>query len=71
MNRRTTLVLLIVADVALFLISGIPAVKDPDGDVAIVVSNLIWFGCLLGLLTLVVWGIVAGVRRVRRVRAGD
>jgi hypothetical protein len=71
MNRRTTLVLLIVADVALFLISGIPAVKDPDGDVAIVVSNLIWFGFLLGLLTLVVWGIVAGVRRVRRVRAGD
>jgi hypothetical protein len=70
MNRRTTLVLLIVADVALFLISGIPAVKDPDGDVAIVVSNLIWFGFLLGLLTLVVWGIVAGVRRVRRVRAG-
>jgi hypothetical protein len=71
MNRRTTLVLLIVADVALFLISGIPAVKDPDGDVAIVVSNLIWFGFLLGLLTLVVWGVVAGVRRVRRVRAGD
>jgi hypothetical protein len=71
MNRRTTLVLLIVADVALFLISGIPAVKDPDGDVAIVVSSLIWFGFLLGLLTLVVWGIVAGVRRVRRVRAGD
>jgi hypothetical protein len=69
MNRRTTLVLLIVADVALFLISGIPAVKDPDGDVAIVVSNLIWFGFLLGLLTLVVWGVVAGVRRVRRVRA--
>jgi hypothetical protein len=69
MNRRTTLFLLIVADVALFLISGIPAVKDPDGNVAIVVSNLVWFGFLLGLLTLVVWGVVAGVRRVRRVRA--
>jgi hypothetical protein len=71
MNRRTTPFLLIVADVALFLISGIPAVKDPDGNVAIVVSNLVWFGFLLGLLTLVVWGVVAGVRRVRRVRAGD
>jgi hypothetical protein len=66
MNRRTALLLLVVADVALFLISGIPAVKDPDGDVMTIVSNVVWLGFLLGLLALLVLGAVAGVRRVRR-----
>ena len=70
MNRRTALLLLVVADVALFLVSGIPAVKDPDGGVATVLSDVVWFGFLLGLLTLLVWGAVAGVRRLRGAAAG-
>jgi hypothetical protein len=70
MNRRTTLLLLVVADVALFLVSGIPAVKDPDGGFTTALSNVVWFGFLLGLLTLLVWGAVAGVRRARGLRAG-
>jgi hypothetical protein len=71
MNRRTTLLLLVLADVALFFVSGIPAVKDPDGDLATLLSNTVWFGFLLGFLTLIIWGLVAGARRVRGARDGD
>ena len=71
MNRRIVLILLVVADVALFLLSGIPAIKDADSGVAGVLSDLVWLGFLLGLLTLLVWGVGAGVRRVRRVRVGE
>lgn len=71
MNRRTVLLLLVVADVALFLISGIPSLKNANHGLALVVGDLVWFGFLLGLLTLLVWGAVAGVRRLRGVRAAE
>jgi hypothetical protein len=71
MNRRTALLLLVVADVALFFVSGIPSVKHADGGVGGVFSELVWLGFLLGLLSLLVWGVVYGVHRVRRVRASE
>jgi hypothetical protein len=71
MNRRTALLLLVVTDVALFFVSGIPSVKHADSGVAGVLSELVWLGFLLGLLSLLVWGVGYGVHRVRRVRASE
>ena len=75
MNRRTALLLLVVADVTLFFLSGIPSIKDADDGVTGVLSELVWLGFLLGLLAIVGWGVVrgvvSGVRRVRGVRAID
>lgn len=68
MNRRAVLALLAV-DVVLFLLSGIPAIKNADHGAALVISDVVWFGFLLGLLALVVTGVRALVVRLRRVRA--
>ena len=68
MNRRTVLIL-IALDVALFLLSGIPAIKDADHGAALVLSDIVWFGFLLGLLVLVVTGVLTLINRMRRVRA--
>jgi hypothetical protein len=70
MNRRTLLSLLVL-DVVLFLLSGIPAIKNADHGAALVLSDVVWFGFLIGLLVLVVTGALALVTRVRRVRAHD
>lgn len=68
MNRRAALALLAV-DVVLFLLSGIPAIKNADHGAALVLSDIVWFGFLIGMLVLVVTGALALVSRVRRVRA--
>lgn len=68
MNRRTLLVLLAL-DVVLFLASGIPAIKNADHGAALVLSDVVWFGFLIGLLVLVVTGAIALATRARRIRA--
>lgn len=68
MNRRAVLALLAV-DVLLFLLSGIPAIKNADHGASLVISDVVWFGFLLGLLALVGTGVLALVARLRRVRA--
>ena len=68
MNRRAVLVLLAL-DVVLFLLSGTPAIKNPGPGAAQVLSDIVWFGFLIGLLVLVVTGVLALVTRMRRVRA--
>jgi hypothetical protein len=68
MNRRIVLVL-VALDVVLFLLSGIPTIKNADHGTALVLSNIVWFGFLIGLLALVAIGVVSLVSRIRRVRA--
>jgi cytochrome b561 len=68
MNRRTVLVL-IALDVVLFLLSGTPAIKDSGPGAAQVLSDIVWFGFLIGFLVLLVTGALTLAARVRRVRA--
>ena len=70
MNRRNLLVL-VALDVVLFLLSGVRAIKDADHGAALVLSDVVWFGFLLGLLGIVVTGTLALVARVRRVDAHE
>jgi cytochrome b561 len=70
MNRRAVLAL-IALDVVLFLLSGTPAIKNSGPGAAQVLSDIVWFGFLIGFLVLVVTGALALAARVRRVRAHD
>jgi len=67
MNRHAILAL-VALDVALFLLSGIPTIKNADHGTALILSNIVWFGFLIGLLALVATGVVSLVTRIRRVR---
>ncbi|MGZ4626578.1 MAG: hypothetical protein ACXV3S_09875 [Kineosporiaceae bacterium] len=67
------IIALAVVDLALFMISGIPRYKNATHGVDTGVSNIVWFGFLIGALTLIVTLATVLVRRVvgaRRAAAG-
>lgn len=57
---------LAVIDVALFLLSGIPRLKNATSGIDLVLGQIIWCGFLLGLLALIVVGVLAARRAVVR-----
>jgi hypothetical protein len=71
MLRSRVLLSAVVVDVALFLLSGIPRFRDADSGVDLVVSDVLWFGFLAGLLSLVVLAAVALARRFRPRHQGE
>ncbi len=60
---RTLGALLVLAFV-LFMLSGIPTLKDASSGVWLIVGDITWFGFLLTALTFVVTGVVVMVRRL-------
>lgn len=70
-RSRVLLPAIAAVDVLLFLGSGIPRFRDADSGVDLVVSDVLWFGFLAGLLTLVVLAVVALARRLRPRHQGD
>lgn len=62
-------VALVLVDVSLFMISGIPRYKNAHHGADNVIGNIIWAGFLLGFLTLLVIGATTGIRATRRRRA--
>jgi hypothetical protein len=64
--RRARIAALAVIDVALFMISGIPAYRDATHGADLVIGQIAWFGFLLGLLALIVLGALAVGRHLNR-----
>lgn len=62
-------VALLVLDMALFVVSGIPRYRNATHGADHVIGNIVWFGFLLGalslLITIAVW-ITSTTRRRRR-----
>jgi hypothetical protein len=59
---------LVVLDVGLLVLSGIPAFKDAKHGADWVIGGIGWFGFLLTTLVLVVLAVTALVRRARERR---
>jgi hypothetical protein len=70
-NHRALLgvVALAVVDLALFMTSGIPRYRDATTGTDLWIGQICWLGFLVGLLALIVIGVVALTRRLRRSRA--
>ncbi|MGN6379776.1 MAG: hypothetical protein ACTHNU_12545 [Gaiellales bacterium] len=60
---------LLVLDVALLLLSGIPALKNADHGWKLVLGGIGWFGFVAGSVALIAMAITAIVRRGRTGRA--
>lgn len=60
---------LLVLAFALFMASGIPAVKDATSGPDLVIGDITWFGFLLTALAFLVTGVVVIVRWAGRRRA--
>lgn len=70
LSKNAALIILLAAvDVALFMLSGVKRYKNAHHGTDYVISEIVWFGFVLGALTLIVIGVVALVRRGRRHRA--
>lgn len=72
MNRwslKHTAITLAIVDVALFLISGIPSLKNAKHGVANVTGELVWLGFVLGTLALLIVLAVWITRTSRQRRA--
>jgi Na+/H+ antiporter NhaD/arsenite permease-like protein len=65
-RRLMAVVALAVVDFALFMTSGIPRYRDATDGLDNVIGNAVWFGFLIGALTLVVIGVLSLVRLRRR-----
>ena len=69
-NRgRLAIVVLAVVDLALFMLSGIPRYRDATHGTDMLVSDVFWFGFLIGALALIVTGVTVLVRRIRGARS--
>ncbi|HET8604515.1 MAG TPA: hypothetical protein VFM09_11340 [Marmoricola sp.] len=64
---RTLAGLLVLAFV-LFMLSGVPAIKDAKSGIDLVIGDITWFGFLLAALAFLVVGAVIVVRAARRRR---
>jgi hypothetical protein len=56
---------LLVLAFVLFMLSGIPTLKDATSGAWLVVGDITWFGFLLTGLAFVVTGVVVSVRALR------
>ena len=65
------IVALAVVDLALFLISGVPRLKDATQGADYVIGEICWLGFLIGALALIVTVVVALVRRARGARGAS
>jgi hypothetical protein len=71
LRSRALLPAVAIVDVVLFMLSGIPRFRDAESGVDLAVGDVIWFGFLAGLLTLVVLAVVALARRLRPRHQGE
>lgn len=60
---------LLAAAFVLFMCSGIPALKNADHGLNLVLGNICWFGFLLTALVFIVGGVYALARRTDRSRS--
>ena len=65
-GRSLLLAKLVVLDIALFALSGIPALRNADSGWKLILGGIGWFGGLLCTLVLIVLAIIALVQGVRR-----
>lgn len=70
-GRKAGIAGLVVIDVALFMVSGIPAYRDATHGSDFVIGEIAWIGFLLGLLALVVLGVLAVGRRLNDRRTNN
>jgi hypothetical protein len=71
LRSRALLPAVALADVVLFMLSGIPRLRDARSGVDLVVGDVVWFGFLAGLLTVVVLAALALTRRLRLRHQGE
>jgi hypothetical protein len=71
LRSRALLPAVVLVDVALFMMSGIPRFRDAESGVDLAVGDVIWFGFLAGLLAAVVLAAVALTRRFRLHHQGE
>ena len=71
LRSRILLLTVAVVDIVLFAMSGMPRFRDADSGVDLVVSDIVWFGFLAGLLTFIVRAAVALTRRFRLRHEGE
>jgi hypothetical protein len=68
-RKLMAVVALAVVDFGLFMTSGVPRYRDATSGLDNVIGNAVWFGFLIGALTLVVIGVLSLVRLRRRAGA--
>lgn len=71
LRSRALLPAVVLVDVALFMMSGIPRFRDAESGAALAIGDVIWFGFLAGLLAVVVLAVVALTRRFRLHHQGE
>lgn len=64
--RSLLLAKLVVLDIALFALAGIPALKNADSGWKLILGGIGWFGGLLCTLVLIVLATIALVQGLRR-----
>ena len=63
-RNKSGIVALVVIDVTLFMLSGIPHLRDATDGADLVLGQIVWIGFLLGLLALIVLGVLAVAREL-------
>jgi hypothetical protein len=71
LRSRALLPAVVLVDVVLFLLSGIPRYRYAQSGVDLAVGDVIWFGFLAGLLAVIVLAVVALTRRLRLHHQGE
>jgi hypothetical protein len=71
LRSRALLPAVAIVDVVLFMLSGIPRFRDAKSGVDVAVGDLIWFGILAGLLTVLLLTAVVHWRRFRLRHQGE
>ena len=63
-RKKSGIAALVVIDVTLFMLSGIPRLRDATEGADLVLGQIVWIGFLLGLLALIVLGVLAVAREL-------
>ena len=63
-RNKSGIAALVVIDVTLFMLSGIPRLRDATEGADLVLGQIVWIGFLLGLLALIVLGVLAVAREL-------
>jgi hypothetical protein len=71
LRSRALLPAVAIVDVVLFMLSGIPRFRDAKSGVDVAVGDVIWFGFLAGLLTVLMLTAVVLTRRFRLRHQGE
>lgn len=70
MSRNARILVgLVIADVVLFMISGVPRYRDAKHGADLVIGQVVWIGFLIGTLALLALLAVTAARTLRSRRA--